>query len=165
MASDYNYFNSYTTGNSFSTDLTSLFKARKYSQLYFNNNSRQAIISDLLSNGVHITITFPTSGIPNINGENMLRNPNPEFAGSANDVSNTEPDNNAKWYFRNTLIDMRNTSSSKDLDVDKTGAAGGDTSASYASMYIIAVGLDTTNYSNFTSLPNFIGFFALPLNQ
>jgi hypothetical protein len=61
----------------------------------------------------------------------------------------------------NNSAHISSDSSNINQDV-QAGAQGGSGQYAYASMYILAYGMDDSNYSNIYSIPTFIGIFRLP---
>jgi hypothetical protein len=168
LSSDYNYFLSYTNTQSATvpTTMGSIFANRKY----FSLELRDASIENILSNGGGvITLDFSTN--PQFKPSLIvgdLRSPGtyPRYQLSRNTRNNNTPYANNYYFINSDAINnsahISSDSKYRNPDVKRNDRSGAGAKYTYASMYIVAQGLDDTNFTNIYSIPTFIGIFRLP---
>jgi hypothetical protein len=168
LYSDYTYFLSYTNSQSTvaPTAMENTFAGRKYFRLELENASIENVLA--MYSGGNITLDFSEDPQfkPSLIMDDIRSNPGAtRYQLSRNTRGNNNPyaDN---YYFVNS-DDVNNSahisadSSNINQDV-QAGAQGGSGQYTYASMYILAYGMDDSNFSNIYSIPTFIGIFRLP---
>jgi hypothetical protein len=168
LYTDYNYFLSYTNSTTAPTTMGSTFSGRKYFPLELENASIESVLD---SGGGVVTLDFsaPQSRPSLIMGD--IRSEQPGAPYTRYTLSrNTRNDNTPyanNYYFVNS-DDINNgdhissDSSRINQDVEKGAQSVSGPKYTYASMYILAHGLDDTNFTNIYSIPTFIGIFRLP---
>jgi len=147
IISDYNYLSPYTDpAKPSSIPSLATFSSRGFYELKLEG---PLDIGSTIS-GTSFDIKFPTGTgeYPHINNNNLLR---------SNSGFTPEPDR----YFRSSdkLNDYTNAVPAKNADVS---AVSGESENAYASMYIVAVGQDPTNFSRLYGKPTHINIFKLP---
>jgi hypothetical protein len=167
LYTDYNFFLSYTNSQSTvaPTTMGATFANRKYFPLELENASIESVLS---SGGWTFTLDFSASKPSLVMGD--LRIPEPPYHQRIQLSRNTRNGNTPyanKYYFVNS-DDINNSdhissdSSRFNQDVQRNDQASNPKKYTYASMYILAHGLDDTNFTNIYSIPTFIGIFRLP---
>jgi hypothetical protein len=170
LYTDYNYFLSYTDTQStvVPTTMGSTFTGRKYFPLELENASIDRVLD---SGGGVITLDFsanPQFKPSLIMGD--LRSETPGMPYTRYQLSrNTRNDNTPyanDYYFVNSDHinngdHISSDSSHVNQDVQNNTQSAG-AKYTYAAMYILAHGLDDTNFTNIYSIPTFIGIFRLP---
>jgi hypothetical protein len=165
---DYNYFLSYTQSTAVPSTMGNTFAGRKYFSLELNSAS----IENLLSNGGGvITLDFSANqSKPSlIIGDLRSEPPGAPYTRYqlARNTSNSNTPYARNYDFVNS-DDINNSdhissdSSNINQDVEKNAQAISGPKYTYVSMYILAHGLDDSNFSNIYSIPTFIGIFSLP---
>jgi hypothetical protein len=172
LSSDYNYFLSYTNTQSTTvpTTMGTTFTGRKYFSLELENAS----IENVLDSGGRV-ITLDFSPNPQFKPSLIMGDIRSETPGSPytrhqlsrnTRNSNTPYANN--YYFVNAdainnsaHISVDSSNINQDVQRNDQGSASAP-KYTYASMYIVAHGLDDTNFTNIYSIPTFIGIFRLP---
>jgi hypothetical protein len=169
LHTDYNYFYSYTNTQSTSVppSMGNTFAARKYFPLELVGTS----IENILSTGGGV-ITLDFSANPQFKPSLIMGDIRTEVPGSPHTryqlSRNTRNDNTPyanNYYFVNSDAvnngdHISSDSSHINQDVEKSQSGSGQ--YTYAAMYIVAHGLDDTNFTNIYSIPTFIGIFRLP---
>jgi hypothetical protein len=171
LHTDYNFFLSYTNSqsNAVPTTMGNTFANRKYFSLELENAS----IENVLSNGgMVITLDFsdnpqfkPSLVMGDLRTPEQPAAPYTRYQLSRSTRSDNTPYAN-NYYFVNS-DDINNSdhisadSSRINQDIEKNAQASGP-KYTYASMYILAYGLDDSNFTNIYSIPTFIGIFRLP---
>jgi hypothetical protein len=171
LYSDYNFFLSYTNSQSTvaPTTMGLTFANRKYFPLELENASIENVLS---SGGWSITLDF--SANPQFKPSLVigdLRIPEPpgapytRFQLSRNTGNDNNPYANNYYFVNSGDVNNNDHISSDSSLVNQDVQGDGKTSSpkyTYASMYILAYGLDDTNFTNIYSIPTFIGIFQLP---
>jgi hypothetical protein len=172
LHTDYNYFLSYTNSQSTTapSNMGATFANRKYFPLELENASIENILD---SGGGFITLDF--SANPRFKPSLVMGDLRSESPGSPHirhQLSRNTRNNNTpyanKYYFVNSdavnnSSHISANSSYINQDVEKnTRISSSGSKYTYASMYIVAYGLDDTNFTNIYSFPTFIGIFRLP---
>jgi hypothetical protein len=171
LYTDYNYFLSYTNSQSTAvpTTMGSTFASRNYFPLELEN---MAIESVLDTGGRIVTLDFsdnPQFKPSLIMGDIRLETPGVSYTRyqlSRNTKNNNTP--YARNYYFVNSEDINNSdhissdSSYINQDVEKGAQSASGPKYTYASMYILAHGLDDATFTNIYSIPTFIGIFRLP---
>jgi len=158
LVSDYNFFSQYTNPTN-TTSITSLntFRSRNYYELEFDGTD---IASILPKGGGIFSIRFPpipwrepTASLDTLNDGleyKLLR--------SSKLIS---PQPRGDLYFRNTpeLRSYENTNANINADV---AGRTGEMQYSYVSMYIVAYGVNPSNFTEIYSKPTHVSLFRLP---
>jgi hypothetical protein len=172
LSSDYNYFLSYTNTQSTTapTNMGSTFAARKYFPLELANASIENVLS--IASGGIITLDFadnPQYRPSLIIGDLRLETPGTprtRYQLSRNTRNDNTPYGNNIYFINSDAINngahISSDSSHINQDVQKNDQSGAGSKYTYASMYIVAHGLDDTSFTNIYSIPTFIGIFRLP---
>jgi hypothetical protein len=170
LYTDYTYFYSYTNSQSTlaPTTMGDIFAGRKYFPLELEN----AWIENVLSvGGGDITLDFASNRQykPSlVMGDTRDETPGAPFTRhqlSRNTSDNTPYANN--YYFVNSDAvnngdHISSDSTNTNQDVQNSAQTISGTKYTYASMYILAHGLDDSNFTPIYSIPTFIGIFLLP---
>jgi len=152
LLSDFNFLLPISNpANTSSTISANTFKSRNYFELEFEGTSASGMLpktgGTLIINFPTATGDFPAASLDSAASKLLLR---------SSELISPRPDK----YFRNSY-DLRNVSNlTNNINADVIGS--GETSYSYAAMYIVAVGIHPTNFSRIYSKPTFISVFRLP---
>jgi hypothetical protein len=154
LNSDYNYIkpNTDPTNPTASTAIDTMFTSRNYYQLEYDGAEKNILSTD----GGTLRIEFPaltSGGYPNINIDN-----NQYRLKRSSLLISPEPD----LYFRSTP-DLRNYTKATDRNInyDVSGRSSGG-SYTYVSMYIVAAGVNPSNFTSIYSRPTQINVFLRP---
>ena len=157
LANDFNSINPYADPTSqTSSNVSGILTGRGYFELELDGAN---ISSFLPASGGTVTISFPeNTGYPAMsfnNGQEVRLRRSSELI---------SPQPVGDFYFRNSdeLSDPANSNSNTNADV--ASRSGGSTGFAYASMYIVAAGLDTASFRQIYSKPTHISIFKLPNN-
>jgi hypothetical protein len=167
LHTDYSYFYSYTNSQSTvaPTAMGATFTGRKYFPLELENAS----IETVLGSGVRvITLDFadPQSKPSLIMGD--LRDPSttPARYQLSRNTRENNPYANGYHFVNSDYVNndayISSDSSRVNQDVQSNSQSISGRKYTYASMYILAHGLDDSNFTNIYSIPTFIGIFRLP---
>jgi hypothetical protein len=172
LHSDYTYFYSYTNSQSTvaPTAMGTTFAGRKYFPLELENGSIENVLG---SGGMVITLDFaanpqfkPSLIMGDLRTPEQPGAPYTRYQLSRNTRNDNTPYAN-NYYFVNS-DDLNNgdhissDSSRVNQDVQNSAQSISGRKYTYASMYILAHGLDDSNFTNIYSIPTFIGIFRLP---
>jgi hypothetical protein len=171
LHSDYTYFYSYTNSQSTvaPTTMGTTFANRKYFPLELENESIESVLG---SGGRVITLDFadpqykPSLIMGDLRIPEQPGAPYPRYQLSRNTRNDNTPYAN-NYYFVNS-DDINNgdhissDSSRVNQDVQNSAQSISGRKYTYASMYILAHGLDDSRFTNIYSIPTFIGIFRLP---
>jgi len=157
LASDYTGFEPYTTSDTISTSIATLFSNRKYYTLYV----QAASINDLLSSGQRIIIDFAQlpGRQPTITAggtDYVLW----RTTGSERPGESFTPQPNR--FFINSTELNRSENATSLINNDVVDKAVSGPRYTYVSMYIVATGYDPTSFVPFYSQPTHVGIFRLP---
>jgi hypothetical protein len=135
-------------------NMDAVFRARGYSYLCLESSDIDSVLN---SSSTTLSFSFPTSENPYMTkgGARYVL-----WRSNGNGAFSPRPDR----YFRNKpgLYESGGINAQTNADVaDKPGMSGADR-YTYAAMFIVAVGVDNTTYSNIYSTPAFIHVFQLP---
>jgi hypothetical protein len=167
LYSDYNYFLSYTNSQSTvaPTAMESTFANRKYYRLELENASIENVLAMYTGGSITLDFSPNTQFRPSLIMGDIRTNPGTRYQLSRNTRSNNNPYANNHYFVNsdnvNNSAHISSDSSNINQDV-QAGARGGSGQYTYASMYILAYGMDDSNFSNIYSIPTFIGIFRLP---
>jgi hypothetical protein len=157
LTSDYNGFEPYTTSDTISTSIGTLFANRKYYTLYV----QAASINNILSSGQRIIIDFAQQPgrQPTITAGGtdyvLWRTTGNERPGES---FTPQPD---RFFINSTgLHSTENATPLINNDVVDKAVTG--PRYTYVSMYIVATGYDSASFVPFYSQPTHIGVFRLP---
>jgi hypothetical protein len=171
LHTDYNYFLSYTNSQSTvaPTTMGATFAGRKYFPLELEYASTESLLD---TGGRVITLDFAAN--PQFKPSLVMGDLRTETPGSPYTryqlSRNTRNDNTPyanNYYFINSE-DVNNgdhissDSSNINQDVQNSPQSISGPKYTYAAMYILAHGLDDSNFTNIYSIPTFIGIFRLP---
>jgi len=152
LSSDYNAILPYINSDTQTINIDNLFTGRKYYALDITGGS----IESLLQPRWNVVLDFMAGTIPSLTtpsgGASLYRS-------TGGGVFSPRPDR----YFRNDsqLYDPNNINDTTNADVaDKSGITG--TRYTCVSMYIVAVGWNMQQFTQFYSIPAFLGIFKLP---
>ena len=157
LASDYNSFSTYIDSTTVvNVDMDRLFLGRRYRALVLQNSN----ISSVLSSSVHgsqIVFDFSSSRAPIMTiGSNSYT----LWRSDGGGLFNPQPDR--LFFNREELYKSDNINDTTNADVAaKSGVTDGRL-YTYAAMFIVAVGINATSYSNIYSTPALINVFLLP---
>jgi hypothetical protein len=161
LTSDYNnfsnYINSTTQGN---VDMDRVFQNRYYKYLVLeepNTNNINTVLSES-SFGQSLEFDFSSSKRPTMT---LGNNTYVLWRSDGGGLFSPRPDR----YFVNSneLSNPANINNQINADVaNKANLSDGDMRYTYAAMYIVAVGINPTSYSNIYSTPSLIHVFLLP---
>jgi hypothetical protein len=172
LHNDYNYFLSYTNSQSTvaPTAMGNTFSSRKYFSLELENASIDNVLAD---GGRAITLDFSANPqfkpslimgdlrIPEQPGAPYLRHQLSRNTGNDN-----TPYADNRYFVNSDDINngdhISSDSSHINQDVQNSAQSISGPKYTYASMYILAHGLDDSNFTNIYSIPTFIGIFRLP---
>jgi hypothetical protein len=168
LHSDYNYFLSYTNSQSTTvpTTMGNTFSGRKYFSLELEYASIESVLD---SGGKVVTLDFSDNPPTLVMGDIRTppSTPYARYQLSRNTRSGNTPYAN-NYYFVNSddinnaaHISADSSNINQDIQKNDQGSASGP-KYTYASMYIVAHGLDDSNFTNIYSIPTFIGVFRLP---
>ena len=159
LLSDYNSFLNYIDSDTLvNVNMDSLFQGRNYKYLYLEGANMEDVLSSSVL-GRTVTFDFSSSKYPTITVDNtstytLLRS-------TGNGLFNPRPNR----YFVNSQ-DLWNpdyiTDTNINADVANKSSFSNDSRYTYAAMYIVAVGVDTSTYSEIYSTPSLIHVFLLP---
>jgi len=165
--SDYSFFYSYTDSTNYSNVPTSnTFKNRYYHELeLLDANLRSLKISDVIPySGGNFHIRFPTNpGLSPVLENKNTNNTYYLFRNSGdgnNNGINFTPEPDRYFFYSDELIKQIDTTAGG-INNDVTMREGLSGFA-YVSMYLVAVGVNPTNFSRIFSKPTHIGIFMLP---
>jgi hypothetical protein len=172
LYNDYNFFYPYTNTESTvaPTNVGSIFSGRKYFPLELESGSIDSVLS--IAGGGNITLDFAADAQfrPSlIMGD--IRVP-PAQPYRRYQLSRNRSNENHPYADNSTFVnsdDVNNgdhvssDSSNVNQDVQRNDQSSGQ-KYTYVSMYIVAHGLDDSNFTNIYSIPTFIGIFRLPNN-
>jgi hypothetical protein len=173
LYTDYNFFLPYTNIESAVSPsaMGSTFANRKYFPLELETVSIESILA--ITGGGIITLDFAANAQfkPSlILGDIRLETPSSPFARhqlSRHRSNANHPYDADNFYFVNS-DDVNNSdhissdSSNTNQDVQNSAQSISGQKYTYVSMYILAYGLDDSNFTNIFSIPTFIGIFRLP---
>ncbi|MDR3191814.1 MAG: hypothetical protein LBT87_01975 [Treponema sp.] len=174
LYTDYNYFYSYTNTQSAvaPTSMGDTFANRKYFPLELDKASGTSIESILSDTGGGV-ITLEFAANPQFKPSLVmgnLQNETPGLPFERYQLSRNTRNNNpyaGNNYFVNS-DDVNNgdhissDSTNTNQDVQNSPQTITGTKYTYVSMYILAHGMDDSNFTNIFSIPTFIGVFRLP---
>jgi hypothetical protein len=168
---DYNFFYPYTNPDSTvaPTTMGTIFAGRKYFPLELESESIERILA---SGGGTITLEFATNAQfkPSlIIGDIRVppaQQPYTRYQLSRNTRGANTPYANNYFFVNSDDINngdhISSDSSNINQDVQNSAQSIAGSKYTYVSMYILAHGLDDTNFTNIYSIPTFIGIFRLP---
>jgi hypothetical protein len=175
LHSDYNYFLSYTNSQSSVAPSTmgDIFTSRKYFALELARVAGAPLIESILDTTGGGVITLDFSANPQFKPSLIMGDLREEPGATRRQLSRNTRNNNTpyanKYFFVNAdavnnsaHISANSDSSHINQDVQKNDQSGAGPKYTYASMYIVAHGLDSDNFTNIYSIPAFIGIFRLP---
>jgi hypothetical protein len=173
LHTDYNYFLSYTNSQSTvaPTTMGNTFVSRKYFPLELEGN--RAIESVLNAGGGVISLDFsanpqfkPSLIMGDLRSEPPAGAPYTRYQLSRNTKNSNTPYANSYYFVNSDDINngdhVSSDSSNVNQDVEKNAQSISGAKYTYVSMYILAHGLDDSNFTNIYSIPTFIGIFRLP---
>ena len=164
LGSDYAGVNPYIDSDTLvNTNMDTFFTGRGYKYLFLNGPDIDNVLNSSVL-GKTLTFYFPSqfsSGGPptmTIGSTDYILW---RSTGSGTGIYTPRPDRN---FVNNDDLwnpDYLNSDNNADV-VNKTGITGSDPHYTYAAMYIVAIGIDNTNYSQIYSTPSLIHVFLLP---
>jgi len=155
LASDYNYFSSYTNpANTTSITSSSTFKSRNYFELEFDGTKD---IDILPKSGGTFRIRFPV--IPWSVPAASLNGGQEFFLFRSSEMISPQPRNDL--FFRNTPELRSYENANANINADVAGRSG-EMQYAYVSMYIVATGVNPGNFTPIYSKPAHISIFRLP---
>jgi hypothetical protein len=157
LVSDYNTFSGYINSTTqVNVDMNKLFSDRGYKYLGLeNDNISNALSSSSL--GKSLTFDFSSSKRPTMTIGNFTY---VLWRSDGGGLFSPRPDR----YFVNSgeLWNSENISNTINADVVNKANMDGDMRYTYVAMFIVAVGINPTSYSNIYSTPSRIHVFLLP---
>jgi len=158
LDSDYNYIypNTVSTSSTSGTAANSLFTGRSYYELALEGEDINNVLS---KNGGNITITFPTTQ----GGYPVLSFNSTEYLiFRSKDLISPQPTGDRSFRNSSDLNDPAKAISN--INADVSGRTGLTQRYAYVSMYIVAIGVNTTSFTSLYSKPTHISVFKLPEN-
>ena len=158
LASDYSSFQGYIDSTTqVNVNMDSLFQGRGYKYLYLQDQNINNVLSSSAL-GQTLVFDFTSAKRPtfNLGGTTYTL-----WRSDGNGLFTPRPDR----YFVNSgeLWKSENINSTINADVvTKSGINESDRHYTYAAMFIVAVGINITSYSNIYSTPSLIHVFQLP---
>jgi len=159
LSSDYNYFSGYIDSTTqVNVNMDSLFQNRGYKYLVLENDNNISNILGPSSFGQSIEFDFSSSKRPTMT---LGNNTYVLWRSDGGGLFNPRPDR----YFINSdeLSASENINNQTNADVvNKANLPDSDRRYTYAAMFIMAVGVNPSSYSNIYSTPSLIHVFLLP---
>lgn len=167
LASDIGSLRPYIDSDTFvNVNMDSLFQGKRYKYLGFSNGSIDTVLSDSTPSvlGSTLEFDFSSSGNPSMvkkdSAGNIIDGPYYLWRSNGNGIFSPQPDR----QFLNSadLWNSDNINDNTNADVADKSSFTSDNRYTYAAMYIVAVGIDVSSYSEIYSTPSLIHVFLLP---
>jgi hypothetical protein len=159
LASDYNSFSGYIDSTTqVNANMDTLFQGKGYKYLILENDNNISNVLGQSSLGQSLVFDFTSSKRPTIS---LGGNTYVLWRSNGGGLFSPKPDR----YFVNSgeLWNPENINSQTNADVvNKANLTDSNRRYTYAAMFIVAVGINPTSYSNIYSTPSLIHVFLLP---
>jgi hypothetical protein len=158
LASDYNSFSTYIDSTTLvNVNMDSLFSGRGYKYLNLMDHNISNVLSSSVLGG-NLVFDFSSSKVPTMTAASNVYT---LWRSDGNGLFSPRPDR--LFINREELWKSENINTTINADVaNKSGLEPSERRYTYAAMFIIAVGIDISNYSNIYSTPSLIHVFQLP---
>ena len=160
LVSDYNTFKSYINSTTtVNTNMDTVFQGRRYRYLYLQDGNRASSVLTSSVLGTSIVFDFSSSKAPTmIVGSSVYTLWRADSGGGL--FFNPQPDR----LFRNREELYKSDNINDTINADVVGKSGVTEGRlyTYAAMFIVAVGVNVSSYSNIYSTPALIHVFQLP---
>jgi len=158
LSSDYNAFRGYIDSTSFvNVNMDSLFQGRGYKYLNLRDNNISGVLSSSVL-GSSLVFDFSSSRAPTMTVGSTAYT---LWRSDGNGLFNPQPDR--LFMNKEALWKAENINSNTNADVvNMSGITAEDRHYTYAAMFIVAVGINASTYSNIYSTPSLIHVFQLP---